>query len=91
VIIGEKKDLLRRECLVSNVNFIYPLDPEKPFRAEVRIRYRHKEAPAEVVPLGDGRFKVIFERPQRAITPGQFAVFYRGGLVLGGGEILPEV
>ena len=91
VIIGEKRHLFRRECLVSRVNFIYPLDPERPFRAEVRIRYRHKEAPAEVVPLGNGLFKIKFDKPQRAITPGQFAVFYRGELVLGGGEILPEV
>ncbi len=90
VVVGEKKDLLRLDCLVGNVNFIYPLDPEKPFRAEVRIRYRHREAPAEVRPLGDGRYRVIWDKPQKAVTPGQFAVFYRGDLVLGGGEILRE-
>ncbi len=90
VIIGEKKDLYRESCLVSRVNFIYPLDPQKPFKAEVRLRYRHRETPAEIIPLGEGRFKVIFEKPQRAVTPGQFAVFYRGDLVLGGGEIQAE-
>ena len=90
VIVGEKRHLLRRTLRVGRVNFIYPLDPERPFEAAVRIRYRHQEAPARVEPLGEGIFRVVFERPQRAITPGQFAVFYRGDLVLGGGEILPE-
>jgi len=90
VVVGEKKDLFCRSFLVGGVNFIYPLDPGRPFRAEVRIRYRHREAPAEVRPLADGLYRVIWERPQKAVTPGQFAVFYRGDLVLGGGEILPE-
>ncbi|WP_297056596.1 tRNA 2-thiouridine(34) synthase MnmA [Thermosulfurimonas sp.] len=90
VIVGEKKHLLVRSFLVGGVNFIYPVEPGKPFRAEVRIRYRHREAPAEVRPWGPGVYRVIWEKPQRAVTPGQFAVFYQGELVLGGGEILPE-
>ncbi len=90
VVIGKKKDLYRQECVVDQVNFIYPLDPSQPFRAAVRVRYRHAESPAWVEPLGKGRFRVRFDQPQRAIAPGQFAVFYREDLVLGGGEILPE-
>ncbi|RUM86985.1 MAG: tRNA 2-thiouridine(34) synthase MnmA [Thermodesulfatator sp.] len=90
VIVGEKRHLLRRTLRVGRVNFLYPLDPERPFEAAVRLRYRHREAPARIEPLGGGIFRVIFERPQRAVAPGQFAVFYREDLVLGGGEILPE-
>ncbi len=87
VIIGPKKYLYAREFWVHRLNWLYPLDLTKPFQAEVRIRYRHKEAPAMVYALGQDTVKVVFERPQPAITPGQFAVFYQGELVLGAGEI----
>ncbi len=87
VIIGPKKYLYAREFLVHRLNWLYPLDFTKPFQAEVRIRYRHKEAPATVYALSQDTVKVVFERPQPAITPGQFAVFYQRDLVLGAGEI----
>ncbi len=90
VVVGTQKELYRKTLRVSKVNFVYPVDAKRPFRALVKIRYRHKEAPATVVPLGSGIFEVIFDRPQKAITPGQFAVFYEGDMVLGGGEIQPE-
>lgn len=60
--------------------------PVEPFRAQVRIRYRHRPAPALVVPTRDG-FRVDFDDPQSAIAPGQAAVIYQGERVVGGGFI----
>ena len=87
VIIGPKKYLYRQEFFVNKLNLLYPLKMEQPFRASVRIRYRHKEALATIYPVSRDTVKVVFDRPQPAVTPGQFAVFYQGELVLGGGEI----
>jgi tRNA-specific 2-thiouridylase len=53
----------------------------------VKIRYRHPEAPAAIERLEDGRVEIRFDAPQRAITPGQAAVFYDGDVCLGGGVI----
>ena len=63
-------------------------EPATARRAEVQIRYRHAAAPATLRPLGDGRVEAVFDEPQRAITPGQAAVFYDGDVCLGGGWIL---
>lgn len=60
---------------------------EKAFRSSVQIRYRHKPAPCLVTPLAGGRAGVCLDAPQFAVAPGQAAVFYRGGRVLGGGTI----
>ena len=54
---------------------------------EAKIRYGAKEAPAVIKPLEDGRVEVLFDTPQRAITPGQSVVFYDGEYVVGGGVI----
>jgi tRNA-uridine 2-sulfurtransferase len=69
------------------VNWIAVPELEAPVRAEVKIRHRHEAATATVHPAGHGRARVVFDEPQRAVTPGQAAVFYQGGLVLGGGWI----
>jgi tRNA-specific 2-thiouridylase len=53
----------------------------------VKIRHRHEAAPALVEKTGPGEVRVTFDEPQRAITPGQAAVFYDGDIVLGGGWI----
>jgi tRNA-specific 2-thiouridylase len=58
-----------------------------PLRAEVKIRYTAKEAWAEILPSEAGQVQVMFDAPQRDITPGQAAVFYDGEVVLGGGTI----
>ena len=61
--------------------------PREPLRAQVKIRYLHRPAPATVEWLGNGRVRVVFDEPQRAITPGQAVVFYDGDVVLGGAWI----
>ncbi len=58
------------------------------FDAEVKVRYRHEPSRAHITLTGDGRAHVTFFEPQRAMTPGQFAVFYLGDIVLGGGKIV---
>ncbi|MDT7605425.1 MAG: tRNA-uridine 2-sulfurtransferase [Acidobacteriota bacterium] len=87
VVVGGDEELLSREFTAAGVNWIAFDEPADPVRAEVRVRYRHEAAPATVEMIGDGRARVVFDEPQRAITPGQATVFYRGEEVLGGGWI----
>ena len=87
LIVGGDSDLRRTTCDVRGVNWI-PFDvPDHPVQANVRIRHRHEPAAAEISPLGPTTARVQFREPQRAITPGQAAVFYAGEHVLGGGWI----
>lgn len=86
VIVGPGESLLEDECEVADVNWIIQ-EPDKPFDAGVRPRYKAPASLARIIPLGGGRAKVVFEKPQRALTPGQSAVFYDGDLLLGGGVI----
>jgi tRNA-uridine 2-sulfurtransferase len=69
------------------VNWMSGDVPSGPIRAHARIRYRHREAPATITPLGDARASVAFDEPQSAITPGQAVVFYEADVVSGGGWI----
>jgi tRNA-specific 2-thiouridylase len=87
VVVGGPEDLLRARMEVDAVNWISIAPPFGPVRGEVRIRNRHTPAPATLTPLANGRVEVRFDEPQRAVTPGQGAVFYDGQLVLGGGWI----
>ncbi len=70
------------------VDRISQTDPKEPVTAKVRVRYRHTAAPAIITPLENQRVQVVFTEPQRAITPGQATVFYRGDEVVGGGWIV---
>jgi tRNA-uridine 2-sulfurtransferase len=85
IIVGGADRLSRTHLSARAATWIGP-PPDRAFEAEVRIRYRHTPARAQVRPTGDG-FEVEFEQPQRAIAPGQAAVVYRGAHVLGGGFI----
>ena len=87
VLLGRDEDLYGTSCDVSDVNWIAGETPSAPIRCAVKIRYRQTEQSATVTPLEGGRAHVEFDCPQRAITPGQSAVFYDGDEVLGGGEI----
>lgn len=88
VTVGSADELLTCEFTAAGVNWIAFENPTEPVRAEVRVRYRHTAAPATVTPLPDGRARIVFDEPQRAITPGQATVFYRGDEVVGGGWIV---
>ncbi|MBI4611765.1 MAG: tRNA 2-thiouridine(34) synthase MnmA [Candidatus Rokubacteria bacterium] len=87
VVVGEGKDLETDHLVASSVNFIAfdRLDGE--LRVAVKIRHSHTPAPATLSPAGGDRVRVRFDAPQRAVTPGQSAVFYQGDLVIGGGII----
>jgi tRNA-uridine 2-sulfurtransferase len=87
VTVGEESELRRDTCEVRDVNWIAWERPIEPVEAMVRIRYRHEPAAAVIEPRGDGSANVRFRAPQRAITPGQAAVFYSEEEVLGGGWI----
>ena len=87
LVVGEDADLRSSVCEVRNVNWIPFTVPDGSVEAMVRIRNRHEPAAAEVSVLDATSACVTFREPQRAITPGQAAVFYSGEKVLGGGWI----
>ena len=92
VVVGsDERALFSRGLVASGVRWIGRTDPAGPVRCEVKIRYRHRAARAVVEPDGEDEdptaVRVRFDEPQRAVTPGQAAVFYDGDLVLGGGWI----
>lgn len=88
VVVGREADLYASQCEVRDVNWISRDPVQEPIRAAVKVRYRHEPAPARLEPLAADRVRVCFEQPQRAVTPGQAAVFYQEDLVLGGGWIV---
>jgi tRNA-specific 2-thiouridylase len=88
VIVGRNEELLRESLVAHDVNWISIAPPAEPVRAQVKIRNKHVPAPATITAEANGtRARVQFDEPQRAITPGQAAVFYDGDFVLGGGWI----
>ncbi len=87
VVVGPAAELERDRLRASDVNFIACDPPREPLRVEARIRHSHRPAPATVVAVSDNEAEVIFDEPQRAITPGQSVVWYRDDLVVGGGVI----
>jgi tRNA-specific 2-thiouridylase len=87
VIVGGDAELRSESCEVRDVNWISFAALDAPVRASVKIRHRHEPAAATVEPIDGTSARVFFDLPQRAITPGQAAVFYSGDAVLGGGWI----
>lgn len=86
VTVGDGEALRARTCYTRDNNWIAVEHPSAGMRVEAKIRHQHVPAPATLFPEGDC-VRVQFDEPQRAITPGQAAVFYQGDLVLGGGWI----
>lgn len=87
VILGPDSALYSDTLIAGDVNWIAFDAPKSEIRCAARVRYNQKETPATVIPLDDGRVKVIFDAPVRGITRGQSAVFYRDDICLGGGII----
>jgi tRNA-uridine 2-sulfurtransferase len=87
VTVGAAADLERDRLEVSGAHFIAGEPPAEPLHVTAKIRHNHEPAPATVRVLEPGRAEVVFEAPQRAITPGQSCVWYRGDEVVGGGVI----
>ncbi len=86
LVVGAREALFAPGCLVEGVNWIAP-PPAAPVEVDIRLRHRHKAAPATLFPLPDGGAIARFETPLSAVTPGQGAVFFHGDEVLGGGWI----
>ncbi len=88
VIVGEKPYLSRSKMVVEQCCWSITV-PNEPLPTLCQIRYRHVEVSATIIPLkdDDGCAQVVFDQPQYGITPGQAAVFYADGLVIGGGWI----
>jgi tRNA-specific 2-thiouridylase len=88
VVVGNQEDLYSRTLRARRVNLVAVDDLHEPMRVRVKIRHRHVGACAVVEKSGPDEVLVTFDEPQRAITPGQAAVFYDGDVVVGGGWIV---
>lgn len=87
VVVGENNQLFKKRMIVSKLNLIPEKDIQDPIEVTAKIRYMHKEARALLLPMDRNKARLEFDTPQRAVTPGQSAVFYDKDLVLGGGII----
>ena len=87
VIVGEEQELYSKEILVTDINLLLMDEIKEWLEVEVKTRYSAKSAKAKII-QEQNNIKVIFDKPQRAVTPGQSAVFYIGDIVLGGGKIV---
>jgi len=88
VVVGNQEDLYSKTLRVHRTNLVSVKDLSEPMRVTVKIRHRHEAAPATIEKSGTDEIVVTFDDAQRAITPGQAAVFYDGDIVVGGGWIL---
>lgn len=87
LVVGSGDSVYSPGCEVDGINLISCEKLEEPIKAKVKVRYKHEPYDAEIFPIGEDRCRVIFDKPQRAITPGQAAVFYEDDVVVGGGTI----
>ena len=88
VVLGEEDELYKDVLYCNNTNFISIEKLESEKRVTAKIRYNAREADATIYPETDDVVKVVFDKPQRAITPGQSVVFYDKDIVVGGGVII---
>jgi len=87
VVVGKDEELYSRTLRARRVNLISTAELREPMRVAVKIRHKHQPAPAIIESTGPDEVRVTFDEPQRALTPGQAAVFYDGDIVVGGGWI----
>ena len=93
IIVGEADELDTIEFTAKGVNWVAFDEPSEPLRALVKVRYRHDPAIATIHALPNAHARIVFDEPQRAITPGQATIFYdpaTGEEVIGGGWIIRE-
>jgi tRNA-specific 2-thiouridylase len=86
-VVGNQDQLYSETLSARRINLISVSELREPMRVSVKIRHRHEPAPATIESSGPDETRVRFDHPQRAITPGQAAVFYDGDIVVGGGWI----
>ncbi len=91
IVVGGEEEVRSDTFLVNSVNWIMPSEMIPFDRAHVKIRYNHPGSEASIFSKGKGEWEVKFKSPQKAVTPGQAAVFYDGETVLGGGWIKETV
>ncbi len=87
IVAGPDEKLYDNELVASQMNFISISGLKEDVILQAKIRYKHTEAEAQLVPITTDSVRVVFKTPQRAITPGQAVVFYDGETVVGGGII----
>lgn len=87
VVLGGHDEVFSMELIATDVNYILVDNLLEPMKVESKIRYSAKESSSTLYPLESGKVKVVFDEPQRAITPGQSVVFYKNEVVVGGGII----
>jgi tRNA-specific 2-thiouridylase len=88
IVTDNEKDLYKKELVAEKVNWVSGKKPKLPLKIKAKIRYLHPASSAIIYPkIQNTNYKLLFNWPQRAITPGQSVVFYRGQEVIGGGII----
>jgi tRNA-specific 2-thiouridylase len=87
ITVGSREELFHDELFASRLNWISIEKIEQSLKVKAKIRYIHPEEEATVTPVDSDKVYVKFEKPQRAITPGQIVVFYQGDVVVGAGTI----
>lgn len=88
VTLGYEEDLFAPGLIADDMNWVSIPGLSEPITVSAKIRYSHREVEATLIPMDDGRVKVLFAKPQKAVTPGQATVFYHGDVVVGGGTIV---
>ena len=91
VTVGPNEALFARTLVADNWNWIPFPTLTKPMHVNARARYNQKEQPATVYPGENGTARVVFDQPQRAMTPGQAVVLYDGDILVGGGTIIDVI